>query len=439
MAWSYDLLEPPLQRLYRRLAVFEESFDLAQAQQVCGPAEDLGGDVLDALVGLAESSLLVAMDDPADGVRFRWLETLHVDAQQRLSASGEEPLIRARHCRAFADLAAEAAGYLPGAQQARWLDRLQADDANLRAAIRHALQVGDVELALRLVGSLWRYWLQTGRLAEGAELTARAFDLPGADAPSRLRIAALDAAGGIAYWSGEGLRANAIYEEELAMARRIGDRSGEALALLDLFFTREYAGDIEGAVAARSASEAIYRELGDTFGLARLEQSGFILLLARGVHDPEAHMAELEARAAAAESLADPWLSRIAPAFRGFQSMRGGDLPGALRWLVRAIRMNLAVRERTDAALSLQFGVIATPMLGRFDVAAQVHGAAQAAFERLGIRSPASYEELGGVDPIPSIRSDLGPEAFEEAVERGGRLTLEEAVDLIEEVAEAAT
>jgi predicted ATPase/class 3 adenylate cyclase len=436
VAWSYDLLEPPMQRLYRRLAVFEESFDLTQAEQVCGPAADGGGDVLDALVGLAESSLLVGLDDPAGGARFRWLETLHSDAQQRLSASDEEPLIRARHCRAYADLAAEAAVFLPGAQQASWLDRLQADDANLRAATRYALQVGDVEMALRLVGSLWRYWLQTGRLAEGAELTTQALGLPGADAPSVLRVRALDAAGGIAYWSGEGLRANAIYEEALLLARRIGDRPGEALALLDVFFTREYAGDVDGAVAARSASEAIYRELGDTFGLARLEQSGFLILLAQGVQDPEAHMAELEARASAAEALADPWLSRVAAAFRGFQSLRGGDPLGALRWLVRAIRMDLAVRERTDAALALQFGVLVGPMLGRSDVAAQVHGAAQAAFEQLGIRSPASYEVLGGRDPIPGIRAALGPAGFDEAVERGRHLSVEEAVDLMEEVAE---
>jgi predicted ATPase/class 3 adenylate cyclase len=438
VAWSYELLEPPQQRLYRRLAVFEESFDLAQAQQVCGPAEELGGDVLDGLVHLAEHSLLVAVDEPAWGARFRWLETLHSDALQRLQASEEEALLRSRHSRAFAGLATEAACHLPSAQQALWLDRLQSDDANLWAATRYALQTGDVEAALALVASLWRYWLQTGRLAEGAELTEQALALPGADAPSRLRIAALDAAGSIAYWSGEVDRADELYEEELRLARAIGDRAGEALALLDLFFTREFRGDEDGALAAREASMAIFRESGDRFGLARLEQSGFLILMARGLHDPEGYMSELEERAAEAEALADPWLSRVAPAFRAFQHLRQGDLPGAIARLVQALRMNLAVRERTDTALAMQFGVIVAPMLGRFDVAAEVHGAAQGAFEQLGMRAPASYEELGGVDPIPAVRSALGPAAFDEAVERGRRLSLEQAVDLIEAMGEAA-
>jgi predicted ATPase/class 3 adenylate cyclase len=432
VAWSYDLLEPPLQRLYRRLAVFEDSVELVQAEQVCGPAEELGVDVLDGLVHLAEQSLLVAVDDPAGGARFRWLETLHGDALQRLGGSGEEALVRTRHCRAFADLATEAGRHLPGAEQATWLDRLQADDANLRAATRHALRMGDVELALALVSSLWRFWLQTGRLAEGLELTTQALALPGADAPSKLRLRALDAAGGNAYWAGEVDRAHALYEEELRLSREMGDRPGEALALLDLFFTREFQGDIEAAMASRDASMAISRELGDSFGVARLEQAGFLILLARGLEDPDAHMPELQARAADAEALADPWLSRVAPAFRAFECLRQGDLRPALAWLVRALRMNLAVRERTDTALAMQFGVIVAPMLGRFDVAAQVHGAAQAAHEQLGIRAPASYREIGGMDPIPGIRRALGPAGFDEAVERGRRLTLEEAVDLME-------
>ena len=258
--------------------------------------------------------------------------------------------------------------------------------------------------------------------------------MPGAEAPTPLRVRAMDAAGGLDYWAGELVSAHARYEDELALARRIGDRPGVALALLNVFFTREYQGDLEGAVAARREAEAIYRELGDDFGLARIEQSGFLILLAKGSEDPEAMMTELEVRAAAAEALTDPWLSRIGPAFRGFACLKRGDVPGGLAWLVRALRADLFVRERAEAALGLQFAVIGSAMSGAAEVGATIHGAAQAAFEQLGVRPPAGYEDLAGFDPIPDIRDALGPEGFEEAVARGRRLSLEEAVDLIEEV-----
>jgi predicted ATPase len=435
VAWSYGLLDPPLQRLFARLAVFAESFDHAQAEAVCGPAEEVEIDVLDGIVRLAEQSLLVRVDDAVGGVRFAWLETIRDHALERLAASGEAREMRERHARAFADLAMEAIRHVPGADQAWWIDRLEADAANLRAAMLHALEVGDVPSALGLTAGLWRYWLQTGRMSEGRDFARRAMALPGAEAETELRVRALDALGGLAYWAGDGLAANALYEEELALARRIGDRPGTALALLDVFFTREYAGDVDAAMAAKAEAEALYRELGDTFGLARLEESGFLILMAKGLATPEVFGAELEERAAAMEALHDPFLSRTAMAYRSFAALRAGELKQAMGWLVRGIRANLAVRERSDAALSLQFVVVVSPMIGRPDLGATIHGAAQGAFDRMGIRPPASYGDLVGYDPVPMLVETLGRDAFEEAYAAGRRLSLEDAIDLTEEVA----
>jgi hypothetical protein len=260
--------------------------------------------------------------------------------------------------------------------------------------------------------------------------------MPGADAPTPLRVRALDALGGLAYWASEGLEANRIYEEELTLAQSIGDRPGQALALLDLFFTREYAGDIAGAMSAKLESEAIYRELGDAFGLARIEHSGFLILMARGLADPEAVRVELEQRATAAEASGDPWLLRVTAAFRGFAALLDGDLRGAFEWLARGLRANLVVRERSDAALGMQFAVVLAPLAGLPDLAATIHGAVLGTLERMGIRSPASYEDFGGTDPIPMVQAALGSEAFEEAVARGRKLSIEEAIDLIEAAAD---
>ena len=104
-------------------------------------AVELGVDVLDGIVRLAEQSLLMRVDDAVGGVRFAWLETIRDHALERLVASGEARELRDRHTRAFADLAMEVIRHIPGADQAWWIDRLEADAANLRTAMLHALEV----------------------------------------------------------------------------------------------------------------------------------------------------------------------------------------------------------------------------------------------------------------------------------------------------------
>jgi predicted ATPase/class 3 adenylate cyclase len=431
VAWSHELLSAAHQRLLARLAVFEETFDLEQAEQVCGPTVELGVDVLDGLVTLVEQSLLTRVDDQVGGVRFRMLETIRNWAMSRLEASGEAATLRDRHAASFAALVDRAAPHLPGSQQAYWADRLGADDANLRTATRHAIDSGAVEVALRSVAGLWRYWLQTGRLAEGRELVAAALALPGSEAPTRMRVRALDAAGGVAYWSGEVARADAIYEEELALAQQLGDVEGEALAWLDLYFTREFLGDDQGAGKAREMAGSIYRRLGDRVGLARVEMSWSIMAFARGGVDPTM-VEELEAMADRLDQEPDPWVRREAPALRALVSWVRGDVRVAARWLVTGVRMSLLHRERGDAALATQFFVVAALPLDLPEIGTIVHGALQTALEQLGIRPPASYVELSGSDPIPVLRETLGRERFEAALERGRRMSLEEAIDLID-------
>jgi hypothetical protein len=285
-------------------------------------------------------------------------------------------------------------------------------------------------VALRLVGNLWRYWLQSGRLSEGRMLVAKALALPGADAPTAARCQALDAAGGIEYWSADSPAAHAWYEAELDLARRTGERWNEAMAWFNLFYTYGDRGELDRAIEAKQTSEAILRDLGDHFGLLRVEQATFLVMLAQGALDP----VHVEALAARSESSGDPWLARLAPTVRAYLAFMGGDVAVAARLLAQATRGSMAVREMTDAALGTQFYVVAAPMIGQAESGAVIHGACQAAFERLGIRPPASYQDLAGTDPIPLIEAQLGPEVFAAAVERGRRMSIEEAVDLIDEV-----
>lgn len=440
VAWSYDLLEPPLQRLLTRLSVFSDSFELQQAEAVCGPPDELGVDVLDGLVALTEQWLITREDHPSGGIRYGVLETIGAFGLHRLEESGGVDAMRQRHAQAFADLAEEAAPHWRRSQQPRWVARLEADDANLRAAVRTAIARGDEKLALRLVACLWRYWLTTGRLAEGRELAQSAIALPGAEQPCADRLSALDAVGGIAYWSGDVEAADAWYREQLELARALGDSRGEAQAWLNLSFTRRILGDIEGYEAAEATALRHFEAQEDDemilVVLWSRVQAFTLPTDAPSTHDMRGGSVEqLEEVAARLEARGDRWSRGQALGVRGQLELRRGHGAEALRTMVESSRIGLELRVEADILLAMQPVVVLLLAAGMLEVGATVLGAVQAETERYGILPPASFERMTGIaDPAAAFRQAMGPEDFHAAYGRGRHMPLETALDLIESV-----
>ncbi|MFB9837876.1 ATP-binding protein, partial [Actinoallomurus acaciae] len=167
--WSWDLLDEPEQVLLRRMSVFAGGATLESVEEVCGD------DVLDALIGLVEKSLVVV-----DGAgRYRMLETIRAYSAGRLSQAGEARHVRRAHARHFLGLAETAEPLLRTPDQLEWLRRLDADYDNLQSALRWAIDVSDTALAVRYVAALGWYWFLRGQRTEGEELAAAAVALPG--------------------------------------------------------------------------------------------------------------------------------------------------------------------------------------------------------------------------------------------------------------------
>ena len=145
IAWSYDLLDPPAGRLLDRLAVFMGGFELEMAERVAG-SDDLGIDVLDG-IGLLVDQSLIGRSDEAGEPRFRLLEAVRLYALERLTAAGETEAIRDRHARAYLDLAEAAEPNLAGDEQRDWLERLERENENLRAALIYATEQPDTEVS----------------------------------------------------------------------------------------------------------------------------------------------------------------------------------------------------------------------------------------------------------------------------------------------------
>ncbi|WP_203416393.1 ATP-binding protein [Jiangella ureilytica] len=185
--WSWNLLEPEEQVVLRRLAVHADGCTLTAAESVC--ATENGVDVLDALARLVDRSLVV-MDERDGGPRYRLLESVAAYGVNRLHEAGEHALIRARHARYYTDLALAADAELRGAGQREWLRRLDAESANLRAALDTAERLGEAELALRLTSAQTWYRMLRGRLSEGRRALETALAIPG-DVPAGVRGDAL--------------------------------------------------------------------------------------------------------------------------------------------------------------------------------------------------------------------------------------------------------
>ncbi len=272
IAWSYDLLDDGARRLVDRLSVFRGGFQLETAEAVCGPGADVGGDVVDRIGELLDQSL-VRMGDDAAEPRFSMLETIREYAAEMLEARGEATQTRDRHADAMIALAELAAPQLSGSDQRVWLERLERDHDNLRAALDWATAEPRPQVAAHLAYLLWRFWQQRGYLHEARArfdaMAAKGWDL---EPVAAARFA--EAFGGIAYWQSDQPTAAHWYQAALDTWRAIGDKREIANAL----FNRSYSDLIEimnghmdpdllaGGQAMLEEALGLYRELGDTAG-----------------------------------------------------------------------------------------------------------------------------------------------------------------------------
>lgn len=268
--WSHDLLTAPERVALRRLAVFAGGFDLEAAEVVCAGEGIAADEVLDLVTGLVDRSL-VLLEEGRDGqARYRLLETIRQYALEKLRSAEEHTLLQERHrdwCLALAERGAEG---LQSPAQGVWLERLEAEHDNLRAALDWSrTDVRGAEAGLRLAGSLWRFWYSRGYLSEGYDWLDQFLALTTGDSGSRpARAKALHGAGTLAYVQGQHERGMALYEQALALRRELGDAEGIARSLSNLGMVAQYLGDYERAAASFEEALDWSRGLGDEWLIA---------------------------------------------------------------------------------------------------------------------------------------------------------------------------
>jgi predicted ATPase/class 3 adenylate cyclase len=465
VAWSYSLLAGAEQLLLARLSVFAGGFGLDAAEAVCGSGRLDVLDVADLLGSLVDKSLVVA--EPAgETLRYRLLETIRLFAAERLVEAGEDEAagVAAAHCVHFLALAEQAAAYLTGPEQGKWLAWLDADQANLRRAAQHAASRPDgTAVVLRLGAALWRYWHARSREHDAFALLAPVLGRPDAgaapglfaaalvaaaragycvDVPAamkfagqaiqvarplgddRLLIGALTALCGAHYWAGELEAALPFGQESVERARRLGDDVLLGVSLLIYLMPLD---EIDPARCPPLYAEAFActGRSGDHLTDCSLHNNAGVAALAAG--DLPAARAYLEAGARAAQQIG--WQAVPISVNLGDVQRAEGDLDGARSTFeagLRASRRNGDILWMATACHGL---ALLAGDAGDWRRAAVLHGAAQALRDRIG--GPWVQEIARELrDSLGQARAHLGEEQLERAYAQGMALSLDQALDL---------
>jgi len=409
LAWSYNVLAPREQALFRCLAVFAGGCTIDAAKEACARTGETNRDIPARLERLVDHSLLRQDLAPVEGdgePRFALLEIIRQYAEEQLVAAGEAELARDRHRDWYVGLAEQAEPELTRSEQTQWLARLEIEHDNLRAALRWARDSDDVEMGLRLAGALWRFWATRGYVDEGRRwldtLLAEPEGPNSATVADDVRAKALNGAGMLALHQGDHARATALHEESLTLAHARGNVASIAGALNNLALTAYRQGDY--ARAAGLFEECLtYRRKEDTGVATAMALSNFAVV------------AELQgdygrALALQEESLALRRSAGHKAGIAGSTNNLGalayqvGDLERAERLLRESLMLQRELKHKRGIAVSHNALGLVAYQRGNY------HGAWSLIQESLTL-----YNDLGDTDGIAGVLANLGAIACAQA------------------------
>ena len=266
--WSYDILTETEQLLLQRLSAFRGGFALDAAEQVCGADAIDSLDVMDLVGSLVEKSL-VMLDDQAAEPRYRMLETIGDYAREKLAQAGTTAETGARHCEHFFALAKSANAGLQGPEQARWVQRMETELDNTRAALALALAGGvDAFIAVKIAVAMQGFWTLRGYLSEGRAAVRAALALPDVLASPMAQAHALYVGAALAASQSDYTEAERMLETCLVLRRQLGHSVDIAATLSTLALARFGRGDTPGALAGEQEALPLLRASGHRVGEA---------------------------------------------------------------------------------------------------------------------------------------------------------------------------
>lgn len=432
MDWSYELLSEKERILFCRLSVFSGGFTLEAAETICvGEGLDRN-EVMDLLMHLIDKSLVVYEERDGEA-RYRMLETVRQYSRNRLLESGHSERLRDRHLEFFVRWA-EAQPHLHSEEPLAWLDQMEMEHDNLRAALEWSVESGrpkETEKGLQLAVALYPFWSVRGYVSEGREWLESILAVS-SDASDQERAEALGRAGFLAWLQGDFAAAAELGEKSLALFRALGDKRGIAGSLwVTGIAVRDQQNENARAIALLEECLALHRELGDERGIGwAIFNLGVVAVSQR---DYAKAKALLEESLTLFEKLDNTWGCVISLYWLGTVSRHLGDYDQFAKLLGESLALQKELLQRglgnwRGLALCLAGLAGAAGAKGRLEQAARLYGAAESMREAIGASLPpvdrADYERN-----VALARAGLSEKAFAAAWAEGRAMTLEQAVE----------
>ena len=411
IAWSYDLLDPPVRALFARLSVFAGSFPLAAAEELCA-AE------LDDLGALVDYSLLKPVGDD----RFFMLETIREYAVEKLGEGEEEEPLRRRHAAFFTSLAERAyRGRFD--DEAEWSARLELDHDDLRAALGW-LPATDPGLALELAGALGWFWLSRGLMVEGSGRLAAA--LSASERTSRARARALTSFGALLARRGETAAGIAELDTAVVMWRELGDDDELAGAFDSLGWPLVYdAADNARSLEAFEQSLELRRKRGDGAGETRALVGIAQVLVATG----ETERAEAISNDLLERAADDPRTEHFAYHFLADCALIRGDVEEAGRRYRESLRAAIPLGDVVETSFEVQGVAMSEAGAGNPRLAVILAESVDALWESLGLSFSIAFWIALLERYLAPARRALGEE-YDAVRDEGRALAFDDAVEL---------
>jgi predicted ATPase/DNA-binding XRE family transcriptional regulator len=423
IAWSYDLLQPGEQRLFRQLSVFAGGWTLRAAESIC--TTDRGdGELLPALSVLVDNNLVAVHERSADEPRWGMLDVIREFADEQAQAHDETIELAGRHATVFAELAEAAEPELGRSTQEDWYRRLEAEQDNFRAAMAWSLQRDEAVLAQRMAGALWLFWRRHGDYPEARLWLDRTL---GADergaSPSRRKVLWGDA--WISYYQGDYGHARRLGDVLLRVAKSDGDQVGIRNGLTVRGIVAAAEGRFTDALAPLEESVRICRKACPPWLLA----TSLLNLGTATMQGPDLTRSGrlLEEALRGYRDLGDNVFIARTTGYLGYVALLRGDLPKAKRRFAASLRRFHELGERFGIAEELQAISVLSAAEGRDRRAAELAGAAHALWEVMSAQPLASDRAIASRYQDPARRR-LGASTWRSASQRGQAMSLDQVV-----------
>jgi len=423
--WSYELLPEPERALLGRLSVFVAVFTLEAAEWV-GASEELGSEeILDGLERLVEQSLVAARPDPeGGGVRYGMLEPVRQYAKEKLEEAGDPGDARRRHAAYFLELAESAEPRIKGWDQVEWLDKLERENDNLRAAIAWSLEADAAQSACRFSWALGMYWTMRARHTEGRLLIGQAMARD--DLPPGLRARGLWGLMASVYGSAENERLMSLAEEGVELSRGVGDRRAECYALGMVGFASLQLGDLDRATRALEDALLMFREQEDDWGAAHILTHLAVVPMRRG--DPAGAARYAEEALDLTRRTGDRLAGNIALNLLAQAALASDEFARAGGFFREALGLAFEASDRPNGAHCLQGLAAVSEAQDQPDRAARLLGAAEALLESAGVPRYALVDHELHRRVADATEASLGERAWTAALEEGRAISFAEAV-----------